>query len=138
MKSPLHLVKERFGDKASLVAAVEKLATDDLWLDRVSEDKGLKRVSNAKLLHLHEVLSQASERFGSREKLIDAILTLENRSKDDGYRSRLQRYPLSRLLDAHGQADRASKRPPSSAERTKKKPARSRKAQAKAAAARAS
>ena len=55
MKSPLNLVKERFGDKASLVAAVEKLATDDLWLDRVSEDKGLKRVSKAKLLHLHEV-----------------------------------------------------------------------------------
>lgn len=137
MKSPLNLVKERFGDKATLVSAIEKLATDDLWLNRVSEDKGLDRVSNAKLLHLHEVLSQTSERFGSREKLIDAILTLENRSKDDGYRARLQRYPLPRLLDAHRRADKVSKRPAPVA-KSAKKPARSRKAQAKAAAARVS
>lgn len=99
--SPLTLVKERFQNKEGLVKAVQQLATDDLWLDRINEDKGLARASNRKLLHLHEVLSTVKEQFGSRAKLIDAIAELEKRAKDDGYKQRLQRFPTPRLLDAY-------------------------------------
>lgn len=106
-KTPLALVKESHGDKAKLVAAIQKLATADLWLDRVNSEKGLGRVSNAKLLRLLAALEDAKKRFGSRAKLIAAVQELEKRTKDDGYKARLEAYPLPRLLDLH---DAAKKR----------------------------
>lgn len=138
-KPPVAQVKARFESKEKLVAEVKKLATDDLWLDRVNEVKGLEKVSNAKLLRLYEVLSTVKKQFGSRAKLIDAILALEKRSKDAGYRTRLERYPAPRLLDLQRAAERRAKRAEARAKTAKpapkKKVARSKKAQAKARAA---
>jgi hypothetical protein len=99
-KSPLELVKDRFGDKAKLVEAVDKLASEDLWVARTNKDKGLAHVSNAKLLRLHATFTAVKEKFGSREKLIDAILDLQKRSKDVGLRQRLVAWPVPRLYDA--------------------------------------
>lgn len=98
-KSPLSIVKERFQDKDSLLKAVRDLATEELWIDRLDQDKGLDAVSNKKLLRLHTILSSVKSEFGSREKLVDAILTQENRSKDEGYKSRLTRFSTPRLFD---------------------------------------
>lgn len=109
-KSPLTVVKERFGDKAKLVLAVEKLATKDLWLDRVNADRGLGMISNQKLLRLHAALEDAQKRFGTRAKLIDAILALESRSKDAGFKARLEKYPLPRLLDLEAAAQKRKKK----------------------------
>jgi hypothetical protein len=109
-KSPLASVKERFESKEKLVAAVEKLASKDLWVDRVSSTKGLAKVSNAKLLRLHTLLTQAKESFGTRDKLVGAIVELAKRSKDKGYAARLGDYPLPRLLDLHRSLSRADKR----------------------------
>lgn len=97
--SPLAQVKDRFKDKATLVAAVRTLATDELWIGRVDEGKGLDCVSNRKLLHLHDVLSEVKKAYGSRKSLIDAILKQEKREKDEGYRTRLEGQPTPRLLD---------------------------------------
>ncbi len=96
--SPLAQVKDRFGSKEQLVEALKDLATDELWIDRIDEDKGLERVSNNKLLRLHGVLTEVKEQFGSRSKLIDAICEAEKR-KDEGYRDRLGRWPTPRLYD---------------------------------------
>ncbi len=108
MKSPLATVKEKFGDKASLVTADQALATEDLWLGRTSKDRGhdrgLEHVSNAKLLRLHAVLSTVKEKFGTRAKLIDEVLASENRSKDAGLRKRLEAYPVPRLYDLYQSA----------------------------------
>jgi hypothetical protein len=109
-KSPLASVKERFESKEKLVAAVEKLATKDLWVDRVNSTKGLAKISNTKLLRLHTLLSQAKESFGTREKLIASIAELAKRAKDSGYAARLGGYPLPRLLDMHRTLARSSKR----------------------------
>lgn len=109
-KTPLTQVKERFETKEKLVDAVQKLATKDLWLDRVSDVKGLAKISNAKLLHLHDVLSAVKKDFGSRDKLIGAILETEKRTKDPGYKTRLEGYPLPRLLDLHRAASKRAKR----------------------------
>jgi hypothetical protein len=139
--SPLQAVKERFGDKVKLVAAVKALATEDLWLPLVNEAKGLERISNAKLLRLHESLSRVKKDFGSRGKLIESILTLGKRQKDVGLKGRLERLSTPQLVDMHGASHRRSK----TAEKTtakaakapkaapKKKKARSKKAKAKAA-----
>lgn len=136
MKSPLLAVKERFGDKEKLVAEVEQLAESDLWFDRVNEVKGLGRISNAKLLRLHAVLTAASKEFGSRQKLVDTILELENRSKDAGLRSRLEGQALPRLMDTLRAARRRAKAKAAAPAAPKaKKLARSRKAQAKVAGA---
>jgi hypothetical protein len=66
-------------------------------------------ISNAKLVRLHDALEDAKKRFGTRAKLIDAVLELEARAKDAGYKARLEKYPLPRLLDLHGAADKRAK-----------------------------
>ena len=133
-QSPLALVKERFESKEKLVQAIEKLASKDLWLDRVNEGKGLARVSNAKLLRLHAALEDVKARFGTRDKLVAAICDVENRSKDEGYKARLATYPLPRLIDLHDSSKRRAERATQSPQAavTKNKVARSKKAKAKA------
>lgn len=100
-KSPLALVKERFTDKDGLLKALKELTTEELWLDRLDQDKGLDSVSNKKLLRLHAVLSDVKKQFGNRTKLVDAILTQEKRSKDEGYKTRLSRLATPRLFDQY-------------------------------------
>jgi hypothetical protein len=135
-KTPLQQVKERFETKEKLVEAVEQLATDELWIDRFNEVKGLMSVSNQKLLRLHDVLSEVKKEFGSRDKLIAQILELENRVKDEGLKGRYAKYPTPRLLDVYRAAAKRAKAKPVKAQPApgKKKVARSRKAQAKARA----
>jgi len=99
MKTPLAAVKEKFTDKKSLVSALEKLTGEDLWLGRTSKDKGLAHVSNSKLLKLHATFTAVKEKFGTRAKLIDAIATLEKRTKDEGYKAHIGAYPVPRLWD---------------------------------------
>jgi hypothetical protein len=116
MSTPLATVKTRFESKEKLIAALKELATDDVWIDRLSKrrgasdkagkgggrvDKALGHVSNAKLLKLHATLSLVRNEFGTRGKLIDAILELERRDKDAGYRKRLEEWTVPRLYDAY-------------------------------------
>lgn len=105
-KSPLSIVKERFGDdpkkaKEKLVEAVKKAAGKDLWLERVSEEKGLEHVSNKKLLHLEEVFGAVSKEVGSRDELIGQIAGLQGRSKDEGYKARLAEQSTPSLWDRY-------------------------------------
>jgi hypothetical protein len=132
-KSPLAQVNDGFGDKAKLVEAIEKLGSADLWVARTNENKGLAHVSNAKLLRLHATFTEVKEKFGTREKLIDAVLELEKQSKDSGWRQKLSEWPVPRLFDAYrsakkraGQAGQADQVAP---------PAKTPKAAPKAAAA---
>ena len=104
-KSPLSIVKERFGDdpkkaKEKLVAAVKKAAGKDLWLDRLNEEKGLEHVSNKKLLHLERVL-EAVAKVGSRDKLIGAIAKAKGRDKDEAYKARLGEESTPALWDRY-------------------------------------
>jgi hypothetical protein len=140
-KSPVTVVRERFQSKEKLVEAVQKLASSDLWLDRVSASKGLAKVSNQKLLRLHDVLSDAKQRFGSRDKLISAILELKKRTKDAGFVAKIKQYPLPQLLDLHQASERQGKRAAAKAAPPKPKKAKAapapagKKAAAKPAAA---
>lgn len=106
MKSPFAQVQEKFGDKKKLVEAVEKFTGEELWVGRTSKSKGLAHVSNAKLLRLHQTFSQVKDKFGTRFKLIDAIVLLENRTKDEGFRNHLLAFPVPRLWDLYKAADK--------------------------------
>jgi hypothetical protein len=115
-KTPLQIVKDRFGDKTKLVEALRKFTNEDLWVNRLNAEKGLEHVSNAKLLRLHDTFAAVKEQFGNRFKLIDAVLEAENRTKDAGYRERLEKFPVPRLFDLFksvtrrkGKAERAKK-----------------------------
>lgn len=130
IKSPLAIMKDKFGDKEKLVAAVKTFTTDALWLPRVASDrgrdKGLEHVSNAKLLRLHAVFTEVKEKFGSRIKLVDAILEAERRIKDTGLRKRLEAYPVPRLMDiwrsTQKRAKVAAKKPVAAVAKPAKKP----------------
>ncbi len=108
-KSPIAIVKEKFGDKAKLVAALEKLTGEDLWVSRVNSNKGLAHVSNAKLLKLHATFTEVKEKFGTRAKLIDAILDVSKRAKDAGYKARISEYPVPRLYDLYKSLSKSTK-----------------------------
>ena len=120
MKTPLSAVKETFGDKAKLIAELEKLTGDELWVSRLNANKGLAHVSNAKLLRLHRTFTAVNEKFGTRAKLIDAIAEIEKRAKDEGYKTRLGAYPVPRLWDMF---QSATKRNTVKAKPTKKRAA---------------
>jgi hypothetical protein len=107
-KTPLSIVKDKFGEKTKLVEAIEKLTSGGLWLARSSESKGLAHVSNAKLLRLHATFTEVKEKFGTREKLVDAVLELEKRVKDTGLREKLSGWPVPRLFDAYKSAKKRS------------------------------
>lgn len=108
-KSPLQTVKDRFKDKAALVSAVQALMTGDLWIDRLSDDKGLNCVSNKKLLHLHDVLSEVKAKHGSRAKLIEAVAAEQGRGKDADYKKSLEGLPTTRLCDLLKSAQKRAK-----------------------------
>jgi hypothetical protein len=112
-KAPLSVVKKDFGDKAKLVEAVKAFMTEDLWIGRTSADRGgsksIDHVSNAKLLRLHKIFSEVKTKFGTRAKLIEAVLEAEGRSKDAGYKIRLEKMPVPRLADELKAANRRKK-----------------------------
>lgn len=111
MKSPLAIIKDKFGGKEKLVAELEKLTKDDdLWVSRMNKNKGLAHVSNAKLLRLQETFAAVKEKFGTRAKLIDAICEIEKRVKDDGFKARLGAYPVPRLWDMYKSASKRAGR----------------------------
>ncbi len=113
-KTPLAEVKERFGSKENLVKELKGMFDKGkLFQDRLNADKGL-RVSNAKLLNLHKVATEVQERFGAREKLLDDLLKVLGREKDENFKSRFENWGLPRLWDYYqtvskGQSKKASK-----------------------------
>ncbi len=70
-KTPLALVKEKFGEKAKLVTAIEKLAGDMASGSRArTRTKGCSRTCrNAKLLRpVHATFTEVKDKFGSRDQ----------------------------------------------------------------------
>ena len=98
--TPLQEVKEKFGSKENLVKELKGLFDKgDLFEDRLNLDKGLQRVSNAKLLKLHRISAEVKDRFTTRANLIADLLKLMNRSKDEGLKTRFEKWGLPRLWD---------------------------------------
>jgi hypothetical protein len=137
MANPIKAVKDKFGDKAKLVAELEKFTKDeDLWVSRLNANKGLAHVSNSKLLRLHQTFTTVKEKFGSRAKLIDAIADVAKRTKDAGYKARLGAYPVPRLWDMYQSLSKRAAAGKKAAEaKPAAKPAKKAPAKKKAAAA---
>ena len=140
-KSPSQIVKDKFGDKQKLVDAVKQFVNDDLWVGRENKDKGLARVSNAKLLRLLDTFTAVQAKWGTRGKLIDAVVEASGRTKDQGYRASIEGWPVPRLFDAYKsltkKATKGEKKPAKAAAPAKaaEKPAAKKAAEPKKAAA---
>ncbi len=110
LETPAAVVKKRFGTKDGLVKEIEKLtAKKDLLAERLGEG-GLVRVSNAKLLRLHRLVTEVSGQFGSRASLVDAYLGLVGRANDQPFKKKLLEYTLGRIWDLHGAARKRASR----------------------------
>ncbi len=99
-KSPFKRVSEDHGGKEKLVDAIVEV------LDRGDEDKDalkkrLQSSSNTKLLKLLATATELKSKFGSKEKLVDALLAQLGRQKDVDFRTKLLTYSPARLLDMH-------------------------------------
>ena len=86
------------GSKADLAKTLagSLVAADE---DSGSMTERLSKASNAQLLRLQKVVETVKSKYGSREKLIEAIGSAQNKSKDKDYLAKLATYPLPRLLD---------------------------------------
>jgi len=99
-KTPLAEIKERFGSKDKLVKELKAMFDKgDLFENRLNADKGLLRVSNAKLLKLYDLGTEIKERFSTRAKMIEDLLKMMKREKDEQFRAKLEGWGLPKLWD---------------------------------------
>ena len=106
--TPFQRVQQLHGGKEQLVDKI----TDVLERGEESKDdlkKRLQSSSNTKLLRLLETATELKDRFGTREKLVDAILAKMGRAKDADFRTKLLAWTPARLLDLHRARERAAK-----------------------------
>lgn len=107
-KTPLQLVKDKYGSKEKLIDAVVALVDADEGESADEHKKRLKYVSNAKLLHLVGVADKAKS-LGGRDGMIEKVLEIKGQPKDHEYRDHLKRLSLGRLVDLTQSLQRTAK-----------------------------
>ncbi len=113
VKSPLAVVKEKFGGKDKLVdqlvGMLEAPTSNGEGEPKDELRKRLLGAANKKLLHLHAVASTVKDKYGSRDKLVQAAVTALGRTKDKDYATKLGTLSTPRLLDLTKVAERRAK-----------------------------
>lgn len=69
----------------------------------------LKTASNTQLLRLQRVVETVKQKWGSREKLIQAITDAQKKSKDKDYVAKLETFSLPRLVDLATSGERRAR-----------------------------
>ena len=98
MGTPLHTVKEKFGSKEQLVGQLVGLVQKAEGETESELSARLMRVSNRKLLVLHERESLLKEKFGNRDKLISTLVEKELGRSDADLQAKLAQQSTGRLL----------------------------------------
>jgi hypothetical protein len=107
-RHPAAKLKAQHGSKDDLIKTlVEPLLKNDE--DKDALKSRLSRASNKQLLHLKRVVETVQSKFGSRDKLIDAIGKAEKKTKDQDFMATLETFSLPRLLDIAVSAERRAK-----------------------------
>jgi hypothetical protein len=111
-KSPLGRQKDEHESKEKLV---DRVLTVLGAITKSDEDKDtvkarLLAASNKKLLRLHEVGSEIKSKYGSMEKLAEAVGTALGRAKDAPYVAKLAALTPARLLDMVKAAEKSRKK----------------------------
>ena len=97
-RHPKARLADAHGSKAALAKAIAPLlaAADQ---DSDALQARLQKASNAQLLRLQRATQTLKDKYGNREKLIEAIGAATKKSKDKDYLAKLASYSLPRLLD---------------------------------------
>jgi hypothetical protein len=104
-ETPLQAVKRLYGSKEKLIDKVVDVAAQP------DEDAGevkerLATVSNKKLLRMADLGKSVKDKYGSRDKLVDALGKSLGRAKDADYLASLRALSTARLLDMMRNAER--------------------------------
>ena len=122
-KSPLSVVKEKFGGKDKLVEKlVGLLPSEDLSKDALK--KRLLGAANSKLLRLHGVATAVKETYGSQDKMVAAAAAAMGRTKDKDYVAKLADFAVARLYDVTRVAEKRAKRAAAAKAKAPAKPAK--------------
>jgi len=110
-KSPLARQKDEHESKEKLVDRVISVLGS---INKSEQDKdelkaSLLGASNKKLLRLHDVGNEIKSKYGSLEKLVDALGAALGRAKDAPFLTKLKSYTPARLLDMVRAAEKRSK-----------------------------
>lgn len=106
--TPLQIVKEKFGSKDKLVEALTGLLEPADGESKEDFSERLKRVANAKLLHLHGV-GEKVKTLGGKDAVAKKVAELMGHGKDADFVTKLGTRSMSSLLDMHGRLSRAKK-----------------------------
>jgi hypothetical protein len=107
-RHPRARVKDNHETKAALAKSLAAvIARSDEDTDAL--EGRLARASNAQLLRLSRVTATVKQKYGNREKLIAAIGSAQNKSKDKDFLANLDKHSLPQLLDLAAAAERRAK-----------------------------
>lgn len=103
-KTPLQQVKEQFGSKDALAKKLVALLDKPEDEDQADFERRIETASNKQLLRLWSAEQAVKSRFGSKDKLIDAVVRARFDGNDNAdYRAKVSTYSKTRLLDLHRQ-----------------------------------
>lgn len=107
-KSPLQIVKEKYGSKDKLIEAAAKVLEPAQGEESGEFKQRLKYVSNAKLLHLVDVADRVAK-LGGKSALAQSVADLRKQGKDKDFVRKLGESSMSALVDMHRSLSRAAK-----------------------------
>jgi hypothetical protein len=109
-KSPLARVKDEHESKEKLVDRLMSVVSAITKTEGGEDLKAkLLAASNKKLLRLHEVSSEIKSKYGSVDKLAEAVGGALGRAKDAPFVDKLKTYTPARLLDLLKSAEKQAK-----------------------------
>ncbi len=100
--SPAQLVKQEFGSKKELAAKVMPLIEKNADETEESFKARIETLSNKKLLKLYRIGTEVSEKFQTKDALVEAVYKKahpDNGKIDQDYMNKLKTFSLGRLLD---------------------------------------
>ncbi|MFT6397428.1 MAG: hypothetical protein ACJAYU_002181 [Bradymonadia bacterium] len=102
-KTPLQLIKDEFGSKEALANKLLPLLDRPADEDQGEFERRIRTASNKKLLRLWAAETAVKDQFGTKEKLIEAIVKAKFNGTNPDYAARIVKYTKTRLLDMHRQ-----------------------------------
>jgi hypothetical protein len=100
--TPLQEVRQRFGSKEELVKQLLSKLEQDEDADAEEWTRRVSTMSNKKLLRLLAVSELLAQQFGSKEKLVEALVQRKFPKGNAPYAEKLGRTSTTRLLDLYG------------------------------------
>lgn len=98
-ETPLARVKRLHGSKEALIDSLAAELAKDSADSKDELRERLAGAPNTKLLRLHQSLAAVRDRYGSKDKLVEALSQARGHGKDQDYVAKLRTYSIPRLLD---------------------------------------